>query len=82
MYDGQGIRIHCSVLDHKCLHWYKLEKTQQISEKKPFPIDFSDPLKDALDGVQIHMTGQPSFNKDFYDELVGCMNNIDPRYEN
>merc|ERR1711997_1316646 len=39
----------------------------------------ADPLKDALDGVSVYMTGEPSFDQDFYDELVACMNVIDPR---
>merc|ERR1712241_110886 len=41
---------------------------------------FTEPLKDALDGVETYMTGQPSFqDQAFYDELVACMNVLDPR---
>merc|ERR1711935_233161 len=39
----------------------------------------TDPLKDALDAVQVYMTGEPTFDQAFYDELVACMDVIDPR---
>ena len=38
-----------------------------------------EPLKDALDGMQVFMNGQSSFDVEFYEELVTCLNWLDPR---
>lgn len=40
----------------------------------------TEPLKDALDGMQAFMNSQnPSFDSEFYQELVTCLNFLDPR---
>ena len=37
-------------------------------------------MKDALNGIQEFMeAGQPVFDMEFYDELVQCLNVLDPR---
>ena len=40
---------------------------------------FSEPLQDALNGVQTFMTGQPTFDPDFYGNLTACFASLDPR---
>ena len=39
----------------------------------------AEPLQDALNGMQVMMNGQPTFNPEFYNELVTCMNSLDSR---
>ena len=41
--------------------------------------NFSEPLQDALNGVQTFMTGKPSFDAEFYQNLTRCFASLDPR---
>ena len=39
-----------------------------------------DPLKDALNGVQVFMNpAHPEFDTEFYNELITCLDYLDPR---
>ena len=41
---------------------------------------YLEPLLDALNGIQAYMeAGQPIYDEEFYDELVQCLNFLDPR---
>ena len=37
-----------------------------------------DELLESLNGIQMLMTGGDKFNREFYDELVPCLNSFDP----
>ena len=39
----------------------------------------SEPLQDALDGVQVFMTGQSTFDLEFYQNLTSCFHTLDSR---
>ena len=40
---------------------------------------FLDELLDSLNGMQKFMTGDEQFNHEFYEDLVQCLNKLDPR---
>ena len=40
---------------------------------------FLDELLDSLNGMQKFMTGNEQFNHEFYEDLVQCLNTLDPR---
>merc|ERR1711894_602319 len=44
-----------------------------------FSIANSEPLQDALNGVQTFMTGKPIFDVEFYQNLTRCFASLDPR---
>ena len=59
-----------------------MHKTYILEIKKNFTffVCIIEPLKDALDGVEKYMTGFTFFqDQAFYNELVACMNVLDPR---
>ena len=41
----------------------------------------AEPLQDALNGMQVMMNGQPTFDPEFYNELVTCLNSLDSRLQ-
>ena len=42
-------------------------------------ISSSEPLQEALNGVEVFMNGQPTFDPTFYSELKTCFESLDPR---
>ena len=40
---------------------------------------YSEPLQEALNGVETFMNGQPTFDPEFYSELTACFESLDPR---
>lgn len=40
---------------------------------------FTDELKDSLNGMQLLLTGEDQYDEEFYNELVVCLESVDPR---